>query len=146
MLPRLSAPPRAARALNWTSHSASRSGKSGTESPICPHEVSSPWAALSSHTANDGESDRSMISGVQDSQGGNPYTVDRVDLVGSQFGSQFGCVQGVPQVAVFAEPALQRTPLLRCTRPGEIGNRIGVDSLTLCPENSTQTCQTLAIQ
>jgi hypothetical protein len=46
-----------------------------------------------------------MISGVQDSRGGDPYTVDRVDLAGSQFGAQFGYVQGVPQIAVFAELA-----------------------------------------
>jgi hypothetical protein len=65
MLPSLSKPPRATRALNWTSHPASTSGKSGTESPICPHEVSSPWAVLSSHTADGGQPDRSMIHGVQ---------------------------------------------------------------------------------
>jgi hypothetical protein len=38
---------------------------------ICPHEVSSPWAARSSHTADGGQSDWSMISGVQDSRDGD---------------------------------------------------------------------------
>jgi hypothetical protein len=129
MLPRLSKPPRATRALNWTSHSASRSGKSGTESPICPHEVSSPWAVLSSHTANGGESDRSMIRGVQTVGAVTHTRLTEWILLGSQFGSQFGCVQGVPHVAVFAGPAPQRTPLLRCTRPSELEIVLGKSPL-----------------